>query len=160
MDLFALLQPDTDSRSCAWCVWPLHMHRQIIMSHNIVTGIKNKLTCSTFGKQIAFQWDMTSKIPICLTILPMTQEPLPWHCLNLISIWWLAGEDFCGGESLQVQQALHSEWVMNWVQWRAQGQEYLCLMAASQNLARYDYFPVEKSVAAFETSWGQCQDTP
>jgi len=49
------------------------MHRQIIMTHNFVTEIKKKLTGSEIGKQLAFQPDRTSKITVCISILPQTQ---------------------------------------------------------------------------------------
>jgi len=118
------------------------------------------LTHSKIGTQIAFCRDMRSKIQICLFIPPMTQEPSPCLCLNQISIWWSAGEAIGRGESLQVQQALHSEWVMNWALRRAQDWRYSCWTAASQNQAKFDYVLVDKSLAEFAILQGQCQDTP
>ena len=63
------------------------MDRQIIMSHNLVTQIKNMLTCSNNGTQIAFQRDVMSKIRIRLSIPPMTQELSPSLRSNPISVW-------------------------------------------------------------------------
>jgi len=57
----------------------------------MVTEIKKKLTCSKIGKQITFHQHLMSKITICLSIPPQTQEPSPCLCPNLISLWWLAG---------------------------------------------------------------------
>jgi len=39
-NVLAVLQPDLDSGTFTWCVRPLHMHRRIIMSHNLVSEIK------------------------------------------------------------------------------------------------------------------------
>jgi len=55
--MLAVFQCDLDSRTFTWCVRPLHMHRQIIMSHNLVTEIKKKLTRSEIVKQLAFHCD-------------------------------------------------------------------------------------------------------
>jgi hypothetical protein len=38
----------------------LHMHRRIIRSQNLVIAIKEKLTCSKSGKQLAFHSNQTS----------------------------------------------------------------------------------------------------
>jgi len=86
-----VLSPDLDSRTFTWCVRPLHKHRRIITSHNLVTEIKKKRTRSKSGKQIAFHQQMTSIITLCLSIPPLTQEPSPCLRLNPKSIWWLAG---------------------------------------------------------------------
>jgi len=85
--ILAILQCDVNSRTFTWCIRPLHMQRQIIMSHNFVTEIKNKLTRSEIGKQLAFQRDRTSQITVCISILPQTQEPSPSLRRNPISIW-------------------------------------------------------------------------
>jgi len=52
-------QRDFTSRILAWPIRPWHMHRLIIMSHNSVTEIKLKLTCSKIGTGIACQFDIT-----------------------------------------------------------------------------------------------------
>ena len=158
--VLAVFKPDSDSRPFAWCVRPLHMHRRIIMSYNLVTEIKKKLTRSTFGTQIAFHRDMTSKIQICLFVCPLTQDPSPRLCLNPISIWWLAGEAILRGKSLQVQQASLSGKITNEALPWVQGRVYSFSTAVSQNLASYDYFLLRKSLAAFAIFWGQCRDTP
>jgi len=43
---------------------------------------------------------------------------------------------------------------------RAHDTVYSCSTVVAQNLAPFDYFLVEKSLAAFAIFWGQCQDTP
>jgi len=86
-NVMAVLQPDLDFRTFRWCVWTLHMHRRIIMSHNSDTEIKQKMTCSKIGKQLAFHRDQTSKSTVCTSILPQTQEPSPSLRRNPISIW-------------------------------------------------------------------------
>jgi len=159
-DWLAFQQPDMDSRTFALCVRPMHMHRRIIMSHNLVTETKKMLRGRKIGTQIAFRRDMTSNIHICILIPPMTRELSPCLRQNLISIWWLAVEAICRGESLRVQQASHSEWVINWAQRWVQDRIYSCSTVASQDVAKYHYFPVEKSLLAFAIFWGQCQHTP
>ena len=55
----------------------MHIHRPIMVSHNLVTEIKDQLTCNKICTQIAFHRVMTSKSQICHFIPPMTQEPSP-----------------------------------------------------------------------------------
>jgi hypothetical protein len=61
------------------------------MSQLLVTEIKQMLTGSKIGKQLAFHRDRKSKITICTSILPLTQETSPSLHRNLISIWQLVG---------------------------------------------------------------------
>jgi hypothetical protein len=70
------IEDDFGSRAFAWCIGPLHMHRRIIMSHNVVTEIKKMLTQSKIGTVIAFHRDVTSQIPICLSLSPLIQEAI------------------------------------------------------------------------------------
>ena len=63
------------------------MHRRIMMSHNLVTEIKKKVTHSKIGKQIAFHQDMKSKMIIYISIPPQMQEPSPFLSLNPKSVW-------------------------------------------------------------------------
>jgi hypothetical protein len=86
-NVLAVLQSQLISRTSTWCVRPLYMHRWIIMTHTLVTEIKKKLTQSDIGKHLAFHRDKTSKITVCLSILPQMQEPSPSLCRNPISIW-------------------------------------------------------------------------
>jgi hypothetical protein len=67
------------------------MHRQIIMSHNLVSEIQKMLTRSKIGKHIAFPRDQTSIITVCLSMAPLTQKPSPYLCPNPKTILWLAG---------------------------------------------------------------------
>jgi len=158
--MLAVLPPDLDSRPFAWCVRSFHMHRLLIMSHNLGTEIKQKLTLSKIDIQIAFQRNMMSKIQICLFIPPLTHEPSPCIRPNLISISWLVGKGICRGKSFRVQKSLHCEWVINPVPWWGQDRVYSCLTAQSQNLASYDYVLHKKSRVAFPIFLGQCQHTP
>jgi len=66
------------------------MHRWILMCHNLVSDINNKLTCSIISTQITFHIYRMSKTPICLSIPAMTQEPSPRLHLNPMPIWWPA----------------------------------------------------------------------
>jgi len=54
LNVMVILQRCLDFRTFTWCVRPLQMHRGIIMSHNLVTELKQKQTRSKIGKQIAF----------------------------------------------------------------------------------------------------------
>jgi hypothetical protein len=62
-----------------------------IMSHNLVTDIKTKLTCSKIGKKLGFHRNQTSKIELCISILQQTQEPSPSLRRNQLSMWALDG---------------------------------------------------------------------
>ena len=108
LNTFAVLQSDLDYTIFAWCIRPLHMQRWIIMSHNLVTKNQNKLTPSKFGTQIAFQWDMMSKMTICLSVPLLMLDPSACLHPNLIPIWWLAEEAPCRGNSLRAKQASRS----------------------------------------------------
>jgi len=68
--LLIVVQGDMMSRTLAWPIRPLHMHRWIIMSHKLVTEIKWKLTCSKLGTGIALQIDTLSPMPICHSFHP------------------------------------------------------------------------------------------
>jgi len=63
--MLVIHQPELDPGILAWRKQPLHIHRRIIMSHNLVTEIKEKLTHSEMGKTNAFPRDMSTKIAIC-----------------------------------------------------------------------------------------------
>jgi len=86
-NVLAVLQCNLDSRTFTLCIRPLHIHWRIIMSHNLVTEIKKKLTSSKIGKQLAFHRDQRSKITVCISIVPQTQKPSPSLRRNQISIW-------------------------------------------------------------------------
>ena len=81
----------------------MHMHRRSIMSYNMVTEIKKKLTHSKIGIQIAFHEDKTAKLTFYLSIPRVRKEPSPILRPNPISIWWLAAEVICSGKTLLVQ---------------------------------------------------------
>ena len=66
------------------------MHTQIIISHNLVTEIKEMLTCRKICKQIVFHQDRMSKITVGITIHPMMQELSPCLRPNLKTIWSFA----------------------------------------------------------------------
>jgi hypothetical protein len=59
--MLAILERDMNSRPFIWCVQPLHMHRGIGLSHNVVTKIKKQRIHSKIDTQIAFHKGMTSK---------------------------------------------------------------------------------------------------
>lgn len=61
------------------------MYRLIIVSHILVTDIKEKLIHGKFGSGVTFMRDMLPKIAIGLFIPLAMHEPPPVHCLTLIS---------------------------------------------------------------------------
>jgi hypothetical protein len=73
------------------CLTLAHMHRLIIMSHNVVIDIMKNVTGSKIGKQLAFHSDQMSKVTVCTSIPAQTQELLSSLCRNPISIWEIAG---------------------------------------------------------------------
>jgi hypothetical protein len=85
-NILAVLQCNCNSRMFIWWVQLLHMHIWIIMTHNLVTEIKKKLTGSNIGKQLSFHHYQTSTISVCICILPRTQESSPSVRQNPISI--------------------------------------------------------------------------
>jgi len=87
LNVMTVLQPDLGFRTFTRCVRTLHMHRRIIMSHNLVAEFQQKQTHSKIGKQLAFHSEQTSKITVCTSIVPQTQEPSPSLRQNPISIW-------------------------------------------------------------------------
>jgi len=89
--VLAVFPRDVHSRAFTRCVQPLHMHRGIIISHNLVTEIKKKVAPSKIDKQIAFHWDMTLKITVSQCIALQMQEPSPCLRPNPKSICSLAG---------------------------------------------------------------------
>ena len=60
------LLPYLESGPFTWCVCPLHIHKQILMSHNRVAEVKKKLTQSKIGTQLVFHSNMLPKIQFCL----------------------------------------------------------------------------------------------
>jgi len=136
------------------------MHLQIVVTHNLVTETKKKLTGSKIGTRTASQWDLMSKDSVSLSIAFALQEPLPLLCRYPISAGWLAGEAICRGESLRVEQASHSAWEMNWPPFRAEDMLYLCLTTASPNPGKFDYGLVEKSLGAEAIFPGHYQESP
>jgi hypothetical protein len=63
-------------------------------------------------------------------------------------------------QSLLFHLASLSTTFTNRAPWLAHHYAYLILNVASPNLSHYDYFLVEKSLAAFAIFRGQCQDIP
>jgi len=63
------------------------MHRQIIMSHNLVTEVKKMFTRRKIGTPITFRGDKSSVIGKCAGSVPMTNESLQFVYLNPIPVW-------------------------------------------------------------------------
>jgi hypothetical protein len=60
----------------------LHMHRQIITSHNLVTKIKNILTHIKIDTPMTFCADMLSMITYRAGSVQMTYKPIHYVHLN------------------------------------------------------------------------------
>ena len=58
------------------------MHRQIIMSHNVVTQIKKIVTHIKIDTLITFGGDISSIITYCAGSVQMTYEPIQYVHLN------------------------------------------------------------------------------
>jgi len=92
---------------------------------------------------------MTSKVTICLSIPPVTLGPSPSLHPKQMSIWRLAREAICRGESVCIQQGSCSSMVTN----RAfcPVDKTLCVgfCVASQNQSSNEDFVVQMSLGAF-----------
>jgi len=73
-------QRDLESRPLAWTSRSLHIHREIIMSQNVVTVVTQMLTHSKIGTRIAFWRDTLSTISNDNPLLrwPRSRH----HCFN------------------------------------------------------------------------------
>ena len=155
-----IYQLDLDSWTFVRPIWPLHIDWGINKSHNLVTDINTQLWQSKIGTRIVIQSDMLWKMILYVSIPPATRELSPFLSSYLISIWLLARLGIWRGERLQIQQASHSESVLNWVP--RQVGETLCIWVTvcTCNLAWYDSFLVENSVAAVAIFQGRCHESP
>jgi len=135
------------------------MHRRIIISHNLATEIRKRLTQSKIHTSIAFHWDTSSNVSIWRSFPPAKEELSPCLSPNPICAWKLARHTICTGKSSRVQPISYSCSVTNqalwWVQWT------LCIgmTVVSRKPATFDYFLVEKSLAASVIVWGQYQES-
>jgi hypothetical protein len=66
------------------------MHRQIIVSHNLVTEIEKMPAHMKRGSQITFRGDMYSITAFCAGSVEMTNEPVLDVHLNSIPVLQLA----------------------------------------------------------------------
>jgi hypothetical protein len=153
-----VLQPDLDSKTFKWYVRALHIHRRIIMSHNLVTEIKKMLTRSKIREQLAFTIIRRQKLLFALLFF---RRPRSRHLL-FVGIRYLYGnllEAICRGKSLLFQLASLSATLTNRALQLAHHWVWSIETAASLNLTSYEYFLVEKCLRAFAIFWGQCQDS-
>jgi len=134
---------DIESRTVQWPFRHLHMHRQSIISHTMVTEIKNKLPCSTIDTCIGFQRDTQSKTESCLFSPPATHEPSPFLHRSLTSMCSSAWDAICSGKSIQVQHAMILYLMTSQVPHPAGETQCICVTADFGNLRSYHCFPVE-----------------
>jgi len=129
------------------------------MSHNLVTIIQKKLTLSKIATQSGFHRVSLSILSIWLSIPQATQETSQFLLPNLISVSPLASDAICGGTSLRIRQALIVWSVTNQVMQRAGAM--LCVHVTVVSLTRplFDYFLVEKSLAALAIVRRQSQES-
>lgn len=143
-------QLNLESRSFAWAIQPLHIHKGIIMSPTLVTEIKQKLPCRKRGTRIAFTRDTSSKMAMCLFRPAGTHELSQFPHPNRISTQSLAMNALSRCKTLRFQQPLLSYWVTNQVPRQSGERQCVCLDMVSQNRNSSDYILVEGSCAAFE----------
>jgi len=147
--ILVILQPDLQSHTFAWCVRLLHMHRQIVMSHNLATGSINQLTQSKSCTPIAFRIDWMSRIVNCIRIAHATNRLSPLFHLYPIAILRLRWEAISRAESFHVHHASMSESGMNQSQCQVVATLWVFVTVASQNLALYDNLLIKMSLMAF-----------
>jgi len=126
-----VFQQDMESRIFTWTIWPLHMHRCINMSHNFVTEIKEKLTCSKIGTRIAFQRNMLSIMTNLLFILLVSQDPSAFLGVTSRSIWYWARNSVGRGSKMSNLFRVWFQAGPRWLQWLFQQQYLVCFNWAS-----------------------------
>jgi len=75
-----------ESRIFIWPVWPLHLHRRIIMYCTLVTEINKMMTYNKIRTSITFYGDKLSMIAICSSSIRTKDEPLQFVHPNTISV--------------------------------------------------------------------------
>jgi len=88
-------QLSLECRTLKWPVWPLHMHRRIIILHTLVTEIKTMLTHNNIRTSITFHEDMSSIIVICSSSPQTKNKQLQFVYRNPIAVWWLSVKAIC-----------------------------------------------------------------
>jgi len=96
-----IYQLELDCRTFAPPARPLHLHRQIIFSQNLVTDIKKTLTHSKIDTRIAYPRNISSKIAIRESILLAMCKSSPFPCPNPMWIWYLTRKAIGKGKILQ-----------------------------------------------------------
>ena len=155
----AICQPDFESRSFAWPVWPLHSHWWNIMSDNLVTEIKKKLTHSKIRTPIDFTRDRSWTWTFWLSIPLATQEPSPYLRPYPISIWQLTCDAISRSKSFWVQRASNHGLVSNQVLPRSRRMLKIRVTVVSLNPASFDYFLVKKWLREFPIVRGLWQES-
>jgi len=83
MSSWLVVKPyELQSRTFAWSVWLLYMHRHIIVAHTLVNELSKKLTCSKIGARIVSQGDTRLEIQTFGSIPALTQMLSPCLCQN------------------------------------------------------------------------------
>jgi len=157
---FVIRLCNLESATLAWPIRPLHMHRWVIMSHILVTEIKEMVTCSKISTHIAFWRDTSSEISISLLTPVETQVQSPFVPPNPVSIRQFAWDAICRSKSLRVQQALISSSLTNWALSQTGDMEWACVSGVSANLSSLDHSLVKNSLAAFAMFPGRYQESP
>jgi len=93
-----------ESRTFVRPLGPLHMHKRIIMAHNVVTEIQKILTCVKVDTPITFGADMSSITTCCTGCIQMTYKPIQYVHLNPFSVWQVSREETCRGKSVRDEQ--------------------------------------------------------
>ena len=119
------------------------------MSHNLVTEIKQKLTCSKVGTEFAFTRERSSKLTLLVSTPPVMWEVSPYLCSYLRAIWLFTREALCRGICLQVQRASHVESVTHRAPRRPKELVRIFITVVSTNPGSFDCFLVRKSLLEF-----------
>jgi hypothetical protein len=89
-------------------VRPLHMHRPIIMSHNIVTEIQKILSRVIIDTPLPFCGAVSSVITYCTGSVQITYKAIQHLHLNLFPVSSVGREEICRDKSVWIEHATSS----------------------------------------------------
>jgi len=141
-----------ESRTFVWPIGPLHMHRIIITSHNVVTENKKILKRINIDTPMTFCRDMSSIITYCACLVQMIYEPIQYVHLKPFPVWYEDREEICRRKSVRVKQASISQSVIDWVSRWLWQPICICEMLDSCMLTWCGYFMLVMFLAALQFS--------
>lgn len=93
------------SRTLEWPLWPFHMHRPMIMAHNLVTEIQKLVTGYKIDTPITCCGDKSSIMTYCVGSVRLTYKAIQDIHLNAFCVSGLGQENSCSRNSSWVYQA-------------------------------------------------------